>query len=449
MQKKSIISYSHELIPIAPLVIFRIVFGALMCFSTIRFAYNGWITSSYITPSFFFPFFDWQWIQPLPNNGMYVVFFLIGLAAFFICIGFLFRISSILFFLLFTYTELIDKTFYLNHYYLVCLLSFLLTLTLANRTFSIDTLLFPHIKRSVCPRWQVGIFKVQLSIVYFFAGLGKVNPDWLFHAEPMATWLPSKYQIPLLGKIVGYKITAYLFSWMGCLYDLTIWIFLLWKPTRKLAYVGVIVFHILTSILFPQIGIFPYIMIVCTVIFFSTQWHQNVLSKIQTSNLKPQTPNSKPLNLKSQIMTFSLGVYILIQLYLPLRHLQYPGHLFWHEQGFRFSWRVMLIEKAGMTAIILKDPKTGLQQEIDQCDYLTKFQQKQMATQPDMILQFAHFIGDQFKEENGYPPQLFVKSRLSLNGNRSKEFTNDTVDLYPLTNSYKKRNWVLPFKDAK
>jgi len=445
-------------VPIAPLVVFRLFFGALLLFSTVRFAWNGWIDMCYISPSYFFPLFDWQWIKPLSANGMYIVFIGLGISSFCICIGLLYRINTILFFLLFTYTELIDKTYYLNHYYLVCLLSFWMMLVNAHHHFSIDSLLFPKIKRKSVPQWQIVIFKLQLSIVYFFAGLGKVNPDWLFHAEPMRTWLPSKYQLPLLGKIVQYRATAFLFSWMGCLYDLSIWFFLLLKKTRKLAYLAVIVFHVLTSILFPQIGMFPYIMMVCTVIFFATEWHEKVLSTIQkyyskvfkkvtkvsTSSLG--LPEDIKLTLKLKLISLGLGLYVLLQLYLPFRYLYYPGNLLWHEQGFRFSWRVMLIEKVGITYITLKDPKTGIKKNVEQCNYLSKYQQRMMSTQADMILQFVHSIGDEFKKEKGYAPEIYVQSTLALNGHKRREFIDKEINLYPLKDGYKNRNWVIPFE---
>jgi len=445
--------FVHKEVSIAPLVIFRLCFGALLLFSTLRFAWNGWIELCYIQPTYFFPLFDWQWVKPLAGNGMYTIFVLLGISSFCICIGFLYRINAIIYFLLFTYTELIDKTYYLNHYYLVCLLSFWMIFVNAHHRFSVDSLIFPKIKKNTVAQWQILLFKIQLSIVYFFAGLGKVNSDWLLHAEPMRTWLPSKYQLPLLGKIVSYKITAFAFSWMGCCYDLCIWIFLLLKKTRKLAYLAVIVFHLLTSILFPQIGMFPYIMIVCTIIFFSTEWHEMILSKCEvkgspfkTQELKPKIEYSR---LKTRCISIALSMYILLQLYLPFRYLYYPGNLLWHEQGFRFSWRVMLIEKVGLTYISIKDPKTGSIKDVAQCNYLTKYQQRMMSTQADMILQFVHSIGDAFKKEKGYAPEVYVQSTLALNGHKRRAFITNDINLYPLKDTYKNRTWVIPFDKGK
>ena len=262
----------------APLIVLRIAFGGLLFYSTFRFIQKGWVQELYIDPNYHFGFFEQ--VSVLNATGMYTVFGILLVCAFFILLGCFYRVSTLIFFVLFTYVELIDKTFYLNHYYLVSILSFWMILVPAHRSYAIDTLIFPKIRTSECPYWCILIFKVQLSIVYFYAGLAKVNPDWILRAQPMATWLPGKYGLPILGPLMPHKETAFLFSWAGCLYDLTIWVFLWIRKTRGFAYFFVLVFHILTGILFPRIGMFPYIMITCTIIFFSTDWHQRVLQRL-------------------------------------------------------------------------------------------------------------------------------------------------------------------------
>ncbi|MEO1714053.1 MAG: HTTM domain-containing protein, partial [Bacteroidota bacterium] len=383
----------------------------------------------------------------------YLVFFLLCVFAIGICLGLFYRFSAIGFLLLFTYVELLDKTFYLNHYYLVTLLTFWSVFVPANRWFSVDAVWFPKLRSDRCSNWHILIFKVQLSIVYFFAGLAKVNPDWIYRAQPLATWLPGRYELPLIGKYLHLKEVAYFFSWAGCAYDLTIWIFLWIKKTRGLAYVGVLFFHILTGILFPRIGMFPFIMITSTVIFFSSEWHERVLGYLTKvikwdGNKSPNpSPNTSiPRNhSKLKLVTIFLASYVLVQLYLPFRHLQYPGNLFWNERGYRFSWRVMLMEKNGYTTFILRDPVKEIQKEVDVDEYLTPFQQQQMRSQPDMIVQFAKHIGDEFLEDKGYAPQVFVESRISLNARRSQPFTNDTLDVYALPNPINS-NWIIPLK---
>ncbi len=427
-------------VSIAPLIVFRIVFGGLMFFSSIRFIQKGWISQLYVQPEFHFQFIDS--LPVLGELGMYLVFFLLAFSSLAILFGFFFRANSLLFFLLFTYVELLDKTYYLNHYYLVSILSFWLLLSPANRMYAVDTKFFPWIKSSTCSNWSILVLKVQLSFVYFFAGLAKVNSDWLLNAQPLFSWLPGKYEIPILGRIVHLKETAFLFSWVSCIYDLFIWVFLIKNKTRVIAYGLVIVFHLLTAILFPNIGMFPIIMMSSTIVFFSSKWHLSILNNLPFFKLHKPGHFS---NSKGPFIATFLLFYLLIQLYLPLRHWQYDGNLFWTEEGYRFSWRVMLMEKNGFTSIIIKDPVLNSQKELSLNEYLSPFQIQQMKSQPDMIYQFAQHIGAQFEARKGYAPKVFVKSRMSLNGRPSQEFLNSNLNIYKSKN-FAFHDWIIPLK---
>ena len=427
---------------IAPLIVFRVALGLLLLYSSYRTYAEGWIEDLYVSPVFHFSFISW--ITPLSGSGMYVVFGLLALSALGIAIGLLYRLSTITHFMLFVYVELLDKTYYLNHYYLVTLLVFGMIWVPAHHWYSVDAILFPAIKSTTCYSWHILIFKIQLSIVYFFAGLAKVNADWLLRAQPMATWLPGKYQLPLIGSLMSHKEVAFLFSWVGCLYDLTIWIFLWLKRTRGLAYVAVVLFHVMTGILFPRIGMFPYIMMTSTIIFFSSNFHERILKSVG-AGFSAEGQRADGPTQGGQITSKLIGLYVILQLLLPLRHHWYGGHLFWHEQGYRFGWRVMLMEKNGYTSFIVRDPAKNIQREADQSLYLTDFQRQQLRSQPDMMLQFGKFLGDQFQKKNGYDPEVYVKSRISLNARRSQPFTDERYDIY--ANKHPMREgWIIPFE---
>lgn len=439
-------AWLYKRVSIAPLVIFRIALGFLLFYSNYRTFEEGWIEELYVYPTYHFSFFSW--LTPLSGNGMYLVFWTLAVCSIFIAFGFLYRLSTALYFVLFVYVELLDKTYYLNHYYLVSLLVFWMIFVPAHHWYSVDAKLFPKIKSTTCNNWHILVFKIQLSIVYFFAGLAKVNSDWLLRAQPLATWLPGKYQLPWIGSLMNYKELAFLFSWFGCIYDLTIWIFLWIKKTRNLAYIAVLIFHILTGILFPRIGMFPYIMITSTLIFFSNYFHKKILRLIGGGLPEEKITNTTstlPAWRQSLISKLLVG-YLVVQLFLPIRYLMYGGNLFWHEQGYRFSWRVMLMEKNGYTSFIVRDPVENVQKEVDQDIYLTPFQKQQLRSQPDMMIQFGRFLGNEFKARHGYNPEVYVKSRISLNARRSQQFTDDTYDIYNNKNPMKD-GWILTFED--
>src|ERR1700722_2340755 len=174
---------------IAPLAVLRMAFGLIMLISTIRFIAKGWVREFYIAPKFYFPFYGFEWVHPLPATGMYLVFGLMVLTTILITIGLFYRASIVTFFICFVYVELLDKSYYLNHYYFVTLITFLLMLVPAHRYFSLDVWRRPSLKITHVPAWMIGIFKAQLCLVYAFAGISKLNHDWLIDAMPLRIWL--------------------------------------------------------------------------------------------------------------------------------------------------------------------------------------------------------------------------------------------------------------------
>jgi len=435
--------YPTQLIPTAPLVHFRILFGLMMALSMVRFYHHGWIESLYIEPVYFFSYFE-SLAHP-GTTGIYLLFLTAFLSALGIMLGLFYRWSAGLFFLSFTYIELIDKTNYLNHYYFVSLVAFVLIFLPAHRDFSLDTLRRPQLKRTTIPRWTTDLIKFQLALVYIFAGIAKLNPDWLFRAMPLKLWLPAQSHVPIIGPFLSYDITPFIFSWSGAIYDLFIVFFLLYRPTRWLAYLAVVGFHIATAMLF-QIGIFPYVMIVSTLIFFSPAIHEKVLNKIKkwTGFISANYPMTKNWGSWQKMKPFWM-VFIIVQLILPLRFLAYPGHLFWTEQGYRFSWRVMLMEKAGYTTFTISDEMGKKTEWVNNRDYLTAQQEKMMSTQPDMILQFAHHLAETYKNKGYQNPVVRCQSRVTLNGTLSQPLVDPTVNLAAVNRDWKHKSWLLPF----
>jgi len=415
-----------------------------MLFGTLRFVSEGWIERLYLEPTFFFKFYGFSWVQPLGETGMYCLFGIIGLSAFCMMLGLFYRLASSCFFLSFTYVELIDATNYLNHYYLVCLLAFLMIFLPAHRAFSLDVWRKPSLRMDRVPAWTINILIFQLSLVYFCAGVAKLNPDWLFRAMPLKIWLLERRDLPLLGYFFQFPMVAYLFSWGGAFYDLTIAFFLLYKKTRVFAYILVVLFHLMTNVLF-NIGLFPMIMISSTLIFFSTAFHEKLLGYFgfQKNVERVYTfPKWKKI-----VLPPIIAIFVLLQLSLPFRHLFYSGDLKWTEEAYRFSWRVMLVEKSGQSTFFVKDSASERKSEIINGQYLTKFQEKQLCIQPDFILQFAHFLKSQYQEQFNYTnPIVTVNAHVALNGRVSQQFIDPKVDLAKIKDGFAPKKWILPLK---
>jgi hypothetical protein len=440
---KPISKYLNASASIAPLVIFRIAFGALLFFSISRFILKGWVHAMYILPKMHFPYYGLEWMKVLSPNGMYVVFALLLLSSLGILFGAFYRCSSILFFVLFTYVELIDKTNYLNHYYFVSLVSFTLIFLPAAKAFSVDCKLFKQQEINQVSFFYIFILQLQLFLVYFFAGVAKINYDWLLEAQPLKIWLPAFSHYPIIGNFMEQTRVAYLFCWFGCSYDLLIGFFLFNKRTVNVAYFFVVVFHLATALFF-NIGMFPYIMMTITIIFFREEFHLKILHYLKRNlNYSNKTDSLGAIvTLKKNLVTLFF-IFFCIQVLMPFRYLFYNGKLFWTEQGYRFSWRVMLMEKAGTAFFYVQDKNTGNTTEVDNKEYLTYMQEKMMATQPDMMVDYAKFLKQEFLNKGFSDPIVTAQSYVTLNGSGSREFIDPTVDLSLQNNSFlKNKDWV-------
>lgn len=443
-------AYFHRTTPAAPLAVFRFAFGLMLFGSIIRFWSKGWIDELYIQPRFFFPFYGFEFVRPL-GSYTHLLFAVCGLSALCVALGLFYRSAIVTLFLSFTYIELIDKSTYLNHYYFTSMVCLLLIGLPAHAFFSLDALRRPALCADRIPVWCIDSIKLFVALLYFFAGLAKLNSDWLLYAQPLRTWLPAHNDMPLIGFLFNYSWVPYVFSWFGCLYDLSI-PFLLWnRRTRPVAYGAVVVFHGLTAVLFP-IGMFPYIMIVTALIFFSPDFHRSIVRQVgqwfsvSGSRLNPhRTYTYSPV--VNQALRGFLVVFFIIQLLFPFRYLLYPGELFWTEQGYRFSWRVMLMEKAGYAQFTVVD-KAGHRTIVNNTTFLTPLQEKMMSTQPDMLLQYAHMLRDHYANRGFHDPQVYVDSYVALNGRLGKPLVDPTVDLARQRDSFAPKHWINPFDDT-
>lgn len=432
----------------APLATVRFYFGLLMLLSLLRFVANGWVAKLYLEPRWHFHYAGFEWVQPL-GPFTYGLFALSGLAALGLMVGYRYRLSALVFFLSFTYIELMDKTTYLNHYYFISVLAFLLLWLPAHR-YGAPTL--RHQNRGKVPAYTVGALKLLVGLVYFYAGLAKLNSDWLLQAQPLATWLPGRTDLPLLGPFLDQSWVAYFFSWAGAAFDLSAPFLLLYRRTRPWTYAVVVLFHFLTWVLFP-IGMFPFIMIGAALIFFPSPWHERLWQRWAPPRWLPaaagrsQAAGQGTFGLRPNALPGTVvGLLLLGQLLLPWRYLTQPGELFWHEEGFRFSWRVMLMEKAGYAQFWLENPRNGRRQAVQNHHFLTAFQEKQMSFQPDMMREYARKLARHYRQaENWDTVAVYADVYVALNGRPSRRYVKPEVDLTQVSSA---SEMLLPFDDT-
>ena len=426
--------YLYSTWPVSTLAFARVLFGLTMTISCVRFLALGWVQAQYIAPKIHFPYLGFEWVTPLPEFGMYSVFAAMTIAAVCIMLGLFYRPASVVFFLAFTYVELLDKTYYLNHYYFVSVIAFLFCFLPAHCALSLDVQRRPALRLEVVPRWMVDILKFQIALVYIFAGVAKINADWLLHAMPLSIWLPAHDNLPLLGPLLTLPWIAYVFSWAGMLYDCTVPFFLMHRRTRVYAYVAVVAFHSITGMMF-QIGVFPLVMIAMTLVFF-------VGNGEKSARMTFEGMRTRRVYRLAIVMA---GLFVAVQILVPLRHVLYSGNVFWHEEGYRFSWRVMLMEKAGYATFFVRD---GEQREgmVINADFLNTHQEKQMSMQPDMVLQFAHILRDHYVEQGMRNPHVRAEVWVTLNGRPSRLLVDQYVDLAQEHDGLHQYAWVRSYE---
>jgi vitamin K-dependent gamma-carboxylase len=429
---------------------FRALYGLAMCISMLRFIGYGWIDEYFVRPRFHFSYWGFSWVEPLSRSSMYGLAWVLAVLALAVAAGFCFRISAVLFVIGFTYLQLIDVATYLNHYYLASLLGLLLAIAPANRAASIDALLRPGIRRKNAASLWLYLFRFQVGVVYTFAGLAKANADWLFRAQPLSIWLGSHTDMPVLGPLFAHDFAPFAMSWAGFLFDTTIAWWLLFSKTRPFAFLAVIAFHSLTSALFP-IGMFPVIMVLSALVFFPPDWPGRLLAKLSAvmgrkARHEQVLERVSPIVASPRLRALALAItaaYCVFQLVFPLRFLAYGDDVRWHEQGMRFSWRVMVREKNGSITYVVRQKETGRIWHVSPRAYLTSLQEREMSGQPDLILQLAHYIREDFARRGHGPVEVRVDALVSLNGRRIAPLIDPNVDLVTVRDGFGKASWIL------
>jgi len=420
------------------------MFGAILLADIFEFFKTGWIRAEYIRPRFHFTYYGFSWVHPLPGNGMYYLFIALGVAALFILIGFAYRLAATVFFLGFTYVFLIEEALYLNHYYFASLVSFLMIFVPAHRKWSIDAILRPSIASEFAPAWSLWILRAQMGFVYFFGGVAKLNSEWL-HGWPLRIWLPRDLMVPVLSHYRNELWLAMFFSYSGLCIDLFAVPLLLWKRSRPYMFAVLASFHLMNLNLF-DIGIFPWFATAMTALYFEPDWPRKLIGRVASlvGRRTPSTP-AVPLSAQGKFRTataFALGVYLSIQVLLPLRHFLYPGDTEWTEEGHRFSWRMKLRDKTSRIGFTLTDPETGVSWSPTLTRYLRDFQFEPMSLRPDMIQQLARYLADQETEPGHKRVEVRADAKVSLNGRRYQAIVDPNVDLAATEPSLAPAPWI-------
>ena len=425
--------------------VFRIGFGLLAVFGSLRFLARGWVDSLYLAPENHLTYAGFGWVQPLPSPWMHL--HLLALAALGACIalGYRHRLAAALFTAGFAYAELIEATLYLNHYWFVTLVGLLLALLPVHHRWSLDARAGRVAPSRTAPAGVVWALRAQVAVVYVFAGLAKLNGDWLLRGEPMGLWLSDRTHLPVAGPLLDEPLVALTASWAGALFDCTVVGWLLWRRSRKWAYGAVVGFHLVTGAMF-QIGIFPWVMIIAALVFFEPDWPGRLLRRVVPSACALPTAElfTAAAPKMSRFAVAALVALAAAQMVLPLRHYAYDSNVRWIEEGYYLSWRVMLTEKAGHVEFRVTDPSTGRSWTAEPELVLTGWQVEQADVRPDLIHATALLIAEHYRQAGIDGVEVRADAWVSMNGRPARRIIDPATDLAAWPRGAIPAGWILP-----
>ena len=447
-------------VDIASLAFFRIVFGILGFADVLNtYIYYHLTLDLYNPEKFRFYYYGFEWARPLPEPFMSIAFLSICGLAILIALGKWYRWSSLLFAFGFTYIFLLEKSNYLNHGYLFCWISFLMPFLPLNRQYAADVLDRPSLRSDTVPYWCLFLIQFLMGVVYFYGGLAKINADWL-NAIPLKHWLGAQKSKFLIGPVLGQEWAAYFMAYGGLLLDLTVVFFLMGRKTRPWAFAAVLFFHFINHLVF-NIGIFPFLSVALTALFFPPHFPRTIFHWLQRRffvferianwwqrRMVAAHSDGAPLWQSATAnrvpILGGLLMLMLFHLLVPFRHHIFPGDVAWTEEGHRYSWRMMLRAKDGYGTFIVRDKNTQKEEVIRPAKWMYKKQRRKLYGHPDMILQFAHHLKRHYAAE-GKEVEIYADIRTRLNYREYHIFINPSVDLALVEwQFFKPSGWIMP-----
>lgn len=434
-------------VDIAILVYFRILAASLISGELINSIFLGDI-EKYQAADFHFSYQFFSWLNPWTTaEGMYIHYCVTIVAGFMVAAGMYYRYASVVFFIGFSSLFLMEETEYINHTYLYCLISFWMMFMPLNRAFSYDAFRDPKIQTAYAPAWCYYLLLFQMSIVYFYAGVAKLNPDWL-QGVPMHMVLPYKADTFLIGPLLALPGAHLVFSYMGLAFDLLIVPILLLKRTRIYGFIFALIFH-LSNVLIFGLATFPWFSIMMTSLFFHPSWPRKV--PFFNKHLPPITQKLKTISYSiraKKVVVYGLILYALIQVFVPLRHWLYPGNVNWTEEGHYFSWRMMLRGKTGSIMYQVTLPESDSTFSERPMLHINYDQYSDLIGKPELIIQYAHFLAKKYQHLSNVPLQVTATTSVSLNGRPGQPIVDPSVNLVAKKRGLQHYEWIVPLRTS-
>lgn len=427
------------------LAYFRIVFGVVAVWRMLGYTFGKKLVTNYEAPSILFKHRYFEWIPLLPHGALVSLVWAMLIAGVLVVAGKWARPAAVAYGLGSLYLLMVSLTVYNNHDYLISLLALLCGALPVDHAWVISS---KRPSLATVPLWSLWLLRFEIGLPYFMGFLPKINADWLFRAQPMRLWLADgRAKVPFGLGWMDHDALAYALSWGGFFFDLLVVPALLFKGTRIIAVLVLAGFHLSNSQMF-NIGVFPWLMLFSTPLFFPPSWPE----KLRLTRAKPRRKSARRVSTDTESAETSpavlavLALTVLVQVAVPQRHYLYPGVVDWTGDGLFFSWRMKIFDKTGVIDLFLVDA-SGRVIEIEG-DYaaLTHKQWEHALHYPQVFLQYVHFVGEALRRRGAPPMQIRARSSISFNGRPRQPLVDEGVDLLSIDLRTPMHDWMMPLR---
>ncbi|XP_063788044.1 vitamin K-dependent gamma-carboxylase isoform X1 [Pseudophryne corroboree] len=443
----------------AGLGVFRFLFGLLMVLDIPQERGLSYLDHKFLDGLDVCRFPLFNFLSPFPLDWMYLTYVIMLLGALGIMLGCFYRLSCLLFLLPYWYVFFLDKTSWNNHSYLYGLIGFQLTLMNGNRFWSVDGLWSPRKRNAHVPLWNYTLLRTQIFIVYFIAGIKKLDADWV-EGYSMGSlsrhWLFDPFKLIMSEEMTSLVVI----HWGGLILDLTAGYLLFFDITRPFALFFVSYFHCMNSQLF-SIGMFSYTMLATSPLFCYPDWPRRLVSKLPRclhwALPRTQTPQKSPEcvypgqkgksavlpGLRHKIGAIFTVIYIIEQLFLPYSHFITQGYNNWTNGLYGYSWDMMVHSRSHQhVKVTYRDGVTG---EIGYLNPGVFTQTRRWKDHADMLKQYATCLQGLLGAYNISEPEIYFDVWVSINDRFQQRLYDPTVDIVKAEWSpFRKTPWVKP-----